>query len=67
MYLTREQRKSLKKLWERGKQMDTPMDQTTTYLKWRRKAQRLPFEQEAIVVPWAQMAIVIEGDGYTHS
>ena len=60
--LTREQREALLRLYNRRVNWNA---KPKTYLAFRRMARQT--HMGCIVVPWANMWIGIEPDGYTHS
>jgi len=60
MTLTKEQRHSLLRVWQRG-QSDL------SYLQFRRSVESGFCMDGAVVVPWCGMWLAIETDGYTHS
>jgi hypothetical protein len=57
MKLTKEQRKALKRKWERD-------NQGLSYIQFRRTVVQ---GYDCIMVPWCGMWLGIELDGYTHS
>ena len=59
---TREQRKALKKVWQRTQTLDTP--NTESYRQFRRKLQPGP---GCVMIPYASMWLGIEPNGHTHS
>lgn len=60
MTLTKEQRHSLLRVWQRG-QSDL------SYLQFRRSVESGFCMDGAVVVPWCGMWLAIETDGHTHS
>lgn len=73
---TREQRKALKRIFDRGPIYPyiTPQEKTEgvvpvalTYKQFRRRVQATFGMDNAIAVPWAGMWLLVETDGYTHS
>lgn len=60
MYLTKQQRKSLRQLWLRA-------PKGRTYREFRKDAAPILGCGGAIVVPWCGMWIAVEEDGYAHS
>jgi len=58
--LTKEQRKSLRCLYEQS------ADGSETYLQFRHRA-RLDTLMDCVMIHWCGMWIGIERDGYTHS
>ena len=57
--MTTEQRKALKKVYNR-------LENKPSYLSFRRKAQYNPM-LKVVFIPYAGMVLGIESDGYTHS
>ena len=57
MKLTRDQRKALKRKWDRD-------NQGLSYIQFRRT---VVHGYDCIMVPWCGMWLGIETDGYTHS
>lgn len=57
---TRQQRQALYRVWQRG-------GAHSSYRAFRRTVQPTFGMDGAIVVPWCNMWLVIETDGYTHS
>ena len=60
--LTRAQRVALLSVYHRG----WGSHAKPSYLAWRRTARRAPFD-DCVMVPWCDMWLGIEPDGYTHS
>jgi hypothetical protein len=63
---TREQRKALKRMYDRIEQTDA-FAGILTYRKFRKTVQPTFGCDGAIAVPWHSMWLCIEKDGYTHS
>jgi len=59
MILTKEQRKALFNVWNRGSGL--------SYLQFRRTVERGFCMDGAVIVPWNGMWLAIETDGCTHS
>lgn len=64
MVLTKEQRKSLKRIYDRDQNSNNP--ECTSYRAFRRTVQYASYDSY-IMVNWAGMWLGIEKDGYTHS
>lgn len=70
---TRAQRKALKRIYDRGpifaKEIvnHVPLQVVQTYRQFRRTAQPVFCADGAVSVPWCNMWLCIEADGYTHS
>lgn len=64
MKITREQKLALKIIYLRTLEFDTPS--TLTYRQFRRTV-RKAFSMNCLMVPFANMYLGIEPDGYTHS
>jgi len=60
MVLTKEQRHALLRVWKRG-------ESDLTYRQFRRTVEPGFCMDGAIIVPWCNMWLAIESDGYTHS
>jgi len=68
---TRKQREALKRVFDRAPQFATVVDSYNnnpmTYRQFRGLVQPTFGCDNAVVVPWAGMWLIIETDGYTHS
>ncbi len=67
MVLTRPQRESIKKLYERYLRSDGADDFRMSYREFRKHAQPLIGGSGCIMVPWCGMWVGIELDGHTHT
>jgi len=61
--LTRAQRVALLNIYHR----DWGEHEKPTYLQWRRSARQMFVNDPCILVPWCNMWIGVEVDGYTHT
>ena len=59
--LTRKQKEALIEVW------NSDWLKPSSYLAFRRTVQGTFFKDNAIVVPYCEMFLAIETDGYTHS
>ena len=62
MLLTKEQRKALKKIYDRGDTTIPP----ETYLEFRRRAAFMAYDN-CVLIRWCNMCLGLETDGHTHS
>ena len=64
---TKEQRRAIKRIFDRGPISGSGYGMPLTYRQFRRRAFCTLGDDSCIMIPWAGMILGIERDGYIHS